>query len=270
MSLSLTLRLVTAAAMLVAAARLDAQASSLIAVRPDSIGHRLAIDATRLKPVRLLYRATLVRDSVTLFGGDVQVDVTEVQYAGAPAWLLAQSGSHGTSTSTDSLIVARADLRPLHWSSVQGAARLAAEFTPDTVFGAMSSPLGRQNIVLGNRPDLLPSAMSVDAVLTALPLSAGWRDSAHVLVVDAGGASIAPAALAVDSAEHIVVPAGEYDCWVVSLETERGSSRYWVSKDGLLVVRTEQILPQLGGAILSRELAYVQPIGAVPPSDRPR
>jgi hypothetical protein len=145
---------------------------------------------------------------------------------------------------------------------------LAAEFTPDTVFGAMTSPLGKQTLIVANRPDLLVNTMAVDAVLGSLPLAAGWRDSATVLIVDAGGSAMAPAWLTVEGDEHVVVPAGEYDCWIVSLETERGSERLWVSKQGQLVVRSEEVLPQLGGATLQRVLVQTDSLAAVPASAR--
>jgi hypothetical protein len=200
--------------------------------------------------------------------GDQQFVITAMDYAGTPAWLLARDGWQGVALSSDSLVVRRADLRPLHWTSTLGAARLAAEFTRDTVFGAMTSPLGKQMLIFPNRPDLLVNPMAVDAVLEALPLSAAWRDSASMLVVDAGGSAIAPATLEVEAEEHITVPAGEYDCWVVSLDTERGAERLWVTKDGQLVVRAEQVLPQLGGATLQRVLVQRDSAAAAPPSAR--
>ena len=219
--------------------------------------HRLTLDTTRLRPARLSYRTSVVKDSVASFSGEMQVVIADAQYAGAPAWLLAQSGMQGVAMATDSLLVSRAELRPLHWTASRGVSRIAVEFTTDTIFGAMSSPLGRQNIVMPNRGDLLVNVAAVDLVLAALPLDIGWTDSASVLVVDAGGSVTATATLAVDGEERVLAPAGEYDCWVVSLETERGSARYWVSKDARVVVRSEQVLPQLGGALLTRELLAV-------------
>ena len=110
--------------------------------------------------------------------------------------------------------------------------------------------------------------MEVDAVLASLPLTTGWRDSATVLVVDAGGTATAPATIDVEGEEHVVVPAGEYDCWIVSLETERGNERLWVTKQGQVVVRSEQVLPQLGGATLQRVLVQTDNPALVPASAR--
>jgi hypothetical protein len=138
------------------------------------------------------------------------------------------------------------------------------------VFGAMTSPLGKQTLIFANRADLLVNPMAVDVILGALPLAAGFRDSASVLVVDAGGMAVAPATLEVEGEEHVTVPAGEYDCWVVSLDTERGAERLWLSKQGQLVVRAEQVLPQLGGALLQRTLVQTDSTAAPPtPSSTP-
>jgi|SRR5437867_3777563 len=246
------------------AAQASAQASPVPVPRVDTATHRLGADGSRLRAVVLTYRSSLTRDSVASFVGEVQIKISETQYAGAPAWLLAQNGARGTAAASDTLVVARADLRPLHWIASLGPARLAVEFTADTVFGAMSSPLGRHNIVLGNRADLLVNSAAVDALLATVSLDGGWRDSARVLVLDSGGSTTTPATIAVDGEEHVSVPAGEFDCWIVSLETERGSERLWVSKQDQTVVRSEQIVPQLGGAVLERALIRIEP--SVPPA----
>lgn len=247
--------LTLAAVELVAATPVWAQAAMRpLPVRTDTTAHRLPVDSTRIQAATFTYRLALTRDSVTSPIGDQRFVISFLDYAGTPAWMLAREGMQGVSATSDSLVVRRSDLRPLHWTVVHGLARVAAEFTADSIFGALSSPLGKQNVVLPNRADVLVSVMDVDAVLAALPLTLGWRDSATVLVIDAGGSAIAPATLAVEGEEHVTVPAGEYDCWIVSLETERGSERLWVTKQGQIVIRAEQVLPEQGGALLSRVL----------------
>lgn len=264
----LALAFATLAALCARAIPSEAQAAAppVVAAHVDTLVHRLAIDSTRLQPGRFVYRSVLLRDSSTTMLGDQQFIITSMDYAGTPAWLLARDGAQGIAMASDSLVVRRADLQPLHWTATLGAARLAAEFTPDTVFGAMTSPLGKQTLIFPNRPDLLVNPMAVDELFAALPLATGWRDSASVLVVDPGGMAIAPATMEVEGEEHVAVPAGEYDCWIVSLDTERGAERLWVSKQGQLVIRADQILPQLGGAILQRTLVQTDSATAPPPS----
>jgi hypothetical protein len=237
-----------------AAARAQQATAPQVAGAADTTPHRLTLDASRVQPAQALYRVTLVRDSVSSPIGDQHFTISAVDYAGTPALLLARDGIQGVAATSDSLVVRRDDLRPLHWIAVHGVARVAAEFTADSIFGAMSSPLGKQNIVLPNRPDIVVNVMAVDAMIAALPLTPTWRDSVSLLLLDSGGSVETPATLAVEGEEHITVPAGDYDCWIVSVEAERGSERLWVTKQGQIVVRAEQVLPDLGGAILTRVL----------------
>ena len=253
-----------------ACAFVSARAQSAPVVTPphaDSTMHRLAVDGTRLQPAQFLYQLSLMRDSSSSPLGDQRFVVSALDYAGTPALLLARNGIEGIALASDSLVVRRDDLRPLHWITVRGPARVAAEFTPDSVFGAMTSPLGRQNVVLPNRADILANTMAIDAVLSLLPLSAAWRDSASLILIDAGGSTLTPATLAVEGEEHVTVPAGEFDCWIVSVEAERASERLWVTKQGQIVVRAEQVLPDLG-ATLVRTLSQSDSPALMPTSAR--
>lgn len=162
------------AATLVAIASAGSQtAATPVPSHVDSITHRLTLDATRLQPGQFLYRLTLTHDSASTAIGDQRFIITAIDYAGTPALMLARDGGQGVAVASDSLVVRRDDLRPLHWIATHGSARVAAEFTADSIFGAMTSPLGKQNIVLPNRRDLLVNTMAVDEVLTALPSHLG-------------------------------------------------------------------------------------------------
>jgi hypothetical protein len=233
-----------------------------------SPSHRLPVDASKALPTQSSYRLLLARDTVSSPLGDQQFAITAVDYAGTPALLLARSGGQGVTMVSDSLVVRRSDLRPLHWIAAQGVARVAAEFTPDSAYASMTSPLGKQNIVLPNRADILVNAMAVDVIVSGLPLATAWRDSATMLVIDAGGAALTPVTLSVEGEERITVPAGEFDCWIVAIEAERASGRLWVTKQGQLVVRSEQILPELDGATLTRVLLQTDSPSLVPASAR--
>ena len=252
------------------ATRAGAQAAPATPPAPvhDTIVHKLTLDATKLQPVQSAYRLMMVRDTVSTPIGDQQFSITAMDYAGTPAYMLARVGTQGVTSVSDSLVVRRDDLRPLHWIASQGVAHAAVEFTPDSIYGAMTSPLGKQNVVLPNRGDVLVSTMGVDAIMAAVPLATSWRDSATVLLLDTGGAVLTPAALAVEVEEHVTVPAGDFDCWVVGVETERASERLWVTKQGQLVVRAEQILPELDAAVLTRVLVRTDSPALLPASAR--
>jgi hypothetical protein len=199
--------------------------------------------------------ASPVRDDTSVtYLGVVELAVDSASYGGVPSWLLTESGTREESRIADSLWLDRSSFRPRHWSSAIGSAGLALEFSRDTIYGATTSPLRRRSIVLAAPGDLLVNTAMTEVLLRLLPLDLGVTDSLSVLVVDVGGAAVLPAKLTVTGEERIVVVAGVYDAWVVDLETERGSATYWVRKDDPVVLRSDQRLPQLGGAILRREL----------------
>lgn len=259
-------------ALVVALAAVRGEAQAAPATAPpavhDTTLHKLALDATKVQSMQSAYRLLMVRDTVSSPIGEQQFGITTMDYAGTPALMLARSGTQGVTTVSDSLVVRRDDLRPLHWIASQGVAHIAVELTPDSVYGAMTSPLGKQNVVLPNRGDLLVSTMGVDVVVSAVPLSSSWRDSANVLLIDSGGAAEVPVTLAVEGEEHVTVPAGDFDCWIVGVETERASERLWVTKQGQIVVRAEQILPELDGSVLTRVLLRTDNPALVPASAR--
>jgi len=263
-------RLLVVAFMFTLASRAGAQAAPATAPAAvhDTTVHRLTLDATKLQPVQSAYRLLMVRDTVSTPIGEQQFGITTMDYAGTPAFMLARVGTQGVTSISDSLVVRRDDLRPLHWIASQGVAHVAVEFTPDSIYDAMTSPLGKQNVVLPNRGDVLVSTMGVDAIMAAVPLAASWRDSASVLLLDSGGAVLTPVTLAVEGEEHVTVPAGDFDCWIVGVETERASERLWVTKQGQIVVRAEQLLPELDAAVLSRVLIRTDSPLLVPASAR--
>jgi hypothetical protein len=204
--------------------------------------HPGPVDVTRVQPFRRTYDMIVRgRDSSTIIG-QREVVVSSATYAGAPAWVIVETRS-GLVPAVESLFVA-ADLHPLHWSSALGAARLGAEFVGDSIFGAMTAPTGKQNIVAAGRPDLLVSGPMVEALLPLLPLTSAWTDSVGVLSVDLVSTRVIPAELAVVGEEDLILdqPAGR-PVWIVALRAGDRSVLYWVEKAGGAVLRVQQALP---------------------------
>jgi hypothetical protein len=148
-------------------------------------------------------------------------------------------------------------LRPLHWSASLGSARLAAEFRADTVFGATSAPPGRRSMVGALPSGALVSTAMLESVLRLLPLQSTWEDSATVVSVTPGSNAIVPTRLAVIGEDRVRVPAGQFDCWVVSVRADAGRSLYWVTKRDPIVVRAAMDVPSMGGAQLIYALTRI-------------
>lgn len=228
--------------------------------------HVLPLDVSRLQPFRRSYDILIQSPDSTFVIGQRDVVLTASTYAGAPSWLLVETRS-GAVPSVESLYVAP-DLRPIHWSSALGAARLGAQFVRDSIYGATSSPVGRQNIVLLGRPDLLASSAMVEALLPLLPLAIGWTDSVGVLAVDLSSSVVLPAELMVIGEEDLFVDSMTVrPSWVVALRTEPRYVLFWIDKETGATLRVQHLLPVRGGAVLEYRLRPAA--AALPPSPPP-
>jgi hypothetical protein len=230
----------------------------------DSLGASLRVDASGLRPARYVYELSMSRDGGAQPLGWQTISVSGATYAGAPSWLILESRMGGGIPGLDSLIASRDALAPLHWGASTGLAKLAAEFTGDTLYGATSSPLGKRSLVAAAPRGVIASEGMLDELLQLAPLDYGWAANGTLLVADVSGTRLLAARLSAEREEEVTVPAGTFATWVVSLRTGQGEKRLWVSKEPRLVVKTAQALPQLNGAVLERVLTRVDDPTLIP------
>ena len=227
------------------------------------IRHLLSLDISRVQPYRRTYDMIVhARDSAIVIG-QRDVVLSEASYAGSPAWLLVETRT-GLVPASESLFVAP-DLRPLHWSSVLGAARLGAEFVGDSIYGASTMASGKQNVVILGRPDLLVSGPMVELLVPLLPLWSSWADSVGVLGVDLVTNQVTPAELAVIGEEDVALDSSSVrHSWVMTLRSGDSHMLFWIDKDSGAALRVQQTLPRHVGG----ELEYrIRPelVSAAPP-----
>ncbi|MDB4915711.1 MAG: hypothetical protein JWM95_3355, partial [Gemmatimonadetes bacterium] len=86
----------------------------------------------------------------------------------------------------------------------------------------------------------LLSAGMVERIIEMLPLHAGYRAAASLMLVDGLASHAVAADLSVDHDVRIDVAGRSVDCWLVALRAGAIEERLWVSKAGSRVVRTEQ------------------------------
>ena len=185
-----------------------APAQSAPPVVDSTAPHRLRVDGALLHPTQLVYQTTLERDSGTTVLGYRTIAVSSSTYAGVPAWLLVETRFGDGIPATDSLFTTFVGLTPMHWSALQGSARLVTEFRADTTFGGTSAPQGRRSIVAALPPGTIVSSAMLETVLRLLPLSIGWEDSTSIISVSVASNSTLPARLAVIGEDRVRVPAG--------------------------------------------------------------
>lgn len=225
--------------------------------------HRFALDTARTRPFHRVYDMLVRRGESTSVIGRREVDLVSTIHAGLPAWLLTETRD-GVVPAADSLYISTS-LRPLHWASSLGPARLGAEFVGDSIYGAVTTPLARQNLVLRGRDDLVATAAMADLLMTLFPLGAGWADSASVLQVDAIGERIIPAQFAVLGEEALVIDSEPpRPVWIVTLRSDSSRALYWVTKSDGSLVKALIPLPSHVGTELEYRL-HARPEQLSPP-----
>jgi hypothetical protein len=229
------------------------------ATRPDSVAPRTKPDASRLDPVVLTYIATLRQgtDSARSLG-ERSVQLTRTTYAGQEAWEIVETHGAGANAAVDTLVTDHTTLTPLHWGATQqmptsgsmaAAARVVIEFSADSMIGVISAPSGRRTIVAPMPGGALLTAAQTETALRALPVVGGWHDSVDVVVTDLAHTSVVAAAIAVTGDENLTTTAGSFDCWVVTLSTNVGQTKYWLAKADRIVVQVAQIVPEAGDTL---------------------
>lgn len=213
-------------------------------VAPESPTDSLApfgrVDGNRLRAGAASYRLTLVRAAGPSDLGTRTVEVSEASLGGTPAWLVVERRSGTAVPTADSLWLSRAELAPLRWVAAVDRTQLAASFARDSVFGAVQNYAGRSSFAAGVLPGVLVTAGMTEKIVELLPLGAGYRAVASLLLIDTGTPRALPAELTVEREERTRTATGEMDCWVVHLRAGAMEEWLWVEKSRRTVVRTEQ------------------------------
>jgi hypothetical protein len=120
-------------------------------------------------------------------------------------------------------------------------AQLGASFSRDSIFGALQNYAGRSSFAAPLLPGVLVTPGMTERILEMLPLRAGYRAAASLILVDMGTPRALPAELVVEREERIRTASGDADCWVVLVRAGAMEQRLWVEKGRRLVMRTEQV-----------------------------
>jgi hypothetical protein len=212
----------------------------VVSAPPDSIPVFERPNGALLRPATLVYSLSSRRDTLTTALGTRTVAMIETVVDGTPTWLVAESRIGTAVETSDSLYLTRADLSPERWVAAIGRSQLAASFTRDTMFAAMQTYQGRSQFTAAVPAGVLLTPGMVDRVVELLPLQAGFRTGATLLLLEMGAPRTMPAELTVERDESCALPDRPGDCWVVLLRAGPIQERLWVTKLASRVVKTEQ------------------------------
>jgi hypothetical protein len=234
----------------------------------EPMAPRIRPDGGSLTPVVLTYLATLQVGAQARPLGERTIQLARTTYAGLSAWEIVETRGAGAAAAVDTLVVDYLSLAPFHWGATQPmpalaggvppvGARIAAEFRADTMIGVMTSPAGRRSMITALQPGAYVTGAHFEVALRGLPIAApNWRDSTWLVVSGLGKSSSIPAGMQVTGEESLLTTAGTFDCWIVSLSTDLGNTRFWVSKSDRIVVQSTQVVPETG-ALLQYQLSRI-------------
>jgi hypothetical protein len=206
----------------------------------DSVAPFERPNGALLRPGVATYRLSLLRDAGPTALGTRTVEVSESSLGGVGAWLIAERRTGTAVPTQDSLWLARGDLTPVRWVGSVDRTQLSASFSRDSIFGAVQSYAGRQSFAAGVLPGVLVTPGMVERIVELLPLQAGYRAGASLLLIDTGTPRALPAEIAVEGEERVRAVTGDVDCWLVVLRAGALQQRLWVDKARRAVIRSEQ------------------------------
>jgi hypothetical protein len=220
--------------------------------------------AAALRPGTWTYASTVTRDGASIELARRTLTIAPVSEDGSAAWLLLDVTAARGQTMTDSLVVARDDLRPLRRAAEIGPVRLTLRFVGDSAVGTMRVPGEEALPVAAASPGatLVASGGMLEAALRLLPLGAGWSGRISQLAPGPLGVSAVPVTLAVTGDTAVTVPAGRFDAWVVTATSAGATQTLWVAKEGGVLVRQQASPPH--AAEVSYETVLVEATPATP------
>lgn len=178
-----------------------------------------------------------------LFGGPLvqrlgfrTLEVRPATFAGVSAWVIIDSRQLATVTLRDTLYVARSDLHPLHAADFAPGRASTSEFGSDSIRTSFTGDSGATAVAVAAEPRVVGSPYLIELLLGAEPLDSTWRGTARLAVASPDGAAIIAVHASTIGAEKVLIPDGEFDCWVIALDIGASRQRIWVRKsDGVVV-----------------------------------
>ena len=251
----------------------DVAFAQTVAAAPTLIPARTT-KASVVRPMSLSY-SRRIRDASGKLTAQLPLNlqVTADVLDNLPVWRIT-SLDHNTSptqayVSSDTLYIARSNLgivrRTIHVAPYSRYARINVQqtFKGDSILGRMTTDgpsIGEGRPIARKLPPAFRPYITDELAplfLMSVPLNREWRGSVSLLGWAVRPEDVfVPAELRVEGEETVVVPAGRFDCWRLSIGFAGRKIDYWVRKtDGVAVrLRDDSQIAKRG----SREIVLVR------------
>lgn len=228
------IRLVRAGAPAAAAALLFAlpiagRAQDTVQEPPRLLPGDPAVDGRRIAPGTRERRLLLTQNGEERQLATVSEEVTEIQVDGRSALRRVQSVRLAIGVATDTVVVLRETLAPVRHRSHNPQRVLSLDFDGAKVTGSITPAGGEPRPVAAELDAPVFDSNPLDLLLRALPLAEGYAVRIPIYIHELGGRVW----VATRVAGSETVEAGEggtEDAWVVEVEAQGRTSRFWIAK----------------------------------------
>jgi dipeptidyl aminopeptidase/acylaminoacyl peptidase len=219
------------------------------AVDPAAVG--LPKTAASLTPGRLSYQGKIEAGGQTF-----PMSIAQTIEDGGATFVVTATAKMPMGDAVDVTTVDKATLAARKRSIKQGPAAIELVFEGGRATGtvAMGGEPKPVSVDLGG--ELFADGAGGNDAIAALPLADGFTATFRNFDVRQQKVQLKQAKVA--GPETVTVPAGAFEAWkveITSAEGEPGTTTIWVAKDSRKVVKTVATLPQMGGAVVTTELA---------------
>lgn len=180
---------------------------------------------------------------------------TEIKDAGAN-WMVTETADTPQGQIVDTSTIEKGTLALIHRSINQGPMVIELDFKDNKAVGTMTMNGQAKPISVDVGGVILADGAGTFDVIGRLPLAAGYTTSLRNF--DVQKQKVEWKQLKMVSSESVTVPAGTFDTYKVELvaaDNDADKQTVWIAKDTHKVIKITATLPNLGGAVLTSELA---------------
>ena len=174
-------------------------------------------------------------------------------------WEIAEEASTPMGAMTTTNLLDKATLMPVKMDFTQGPASGSFDYTKSAVKGAVNMNGTDTPIEVALDAPVCPDGGALGLYLASLELEPGF--SASLRTFDMQGAKVKYHNMVVVGEEEITVPAGSYSTLKVEVKPadgSAGSQTFWIDMESHLVPKHAAVVPEMGGAVVTSELAEIK------------
>ncbi|MDQ3180453.1 MAG: alpha/beta fold hydrolase [Acidobacteriota bacterium] len=169
-------------------------------------------------------------------------------------WVITENVQTPQGEIKEMTVLQKGSLNLIKRSFSQGPMAAELEFKDNKVVGTMTVNGQAKPINTDLGGALFADGTGSYNVIATLPLKEGYITAFRNFDVQANKVKMMQ--LKVDGVEKVSVPAGQFEAYKISLTSEEGDNQtVWIDKESRKVVKITAVLKQLGGAVLTSELA---------------